>query len=368
MRSPLIPDQEEDAEIEDLRKNSPFVNNDEDQNITDDTFSNDEERGPVGRKQRKHRATDLRGSVVGYYTELHNDETIPFIKLKGYHQRNIVRLLTKYRGDQIVGVVSGCFLMYSLANHGQGIDINLSQAIVITLGSTTFPQQSASIAGGVFVGMSGIGVIINYGWLCLLAAIQSTIWVMFIHFELLVGFSGRLGVSAFISTNATLAIFAMPSRAVSWSFYGSPDKLWPESVHLVPSIIAVGSCIFICIVTGAIRVNAQVPLDPVTIGSQISLLGMLIVLPTNWKYGASCNAGLAVGSFLSMASVEYLPTVTDFAIAGLLAGLWKLFWDPFFLEFGGREGFMAFCGFVTYIAIKKTLARFFGKTAETKEK
>ena len=73
------------------------------------------------------------------------------------------------------------------------------------------------------------------------------------------------------------------------------------------------------------------------------------------RYTAQIDAGLAVGSFVAMASEQYLPTVFDFGGAGFLAGLWILFLDPFFLDFGGKKGFTSFCGFATYMVLSRLL-------------
>jgi hypothetical protein len=68
--------------------------------------------------------------------------------------------------------------------------------------------------------------------------------------------------------------------------------------------------------------------------------------------------GVATGAFLSMASIEYLPTVYDFILGGFFSGLWSLFFIPFFDGFAGKLGTMSWLGFCTYILLKKCILSF----------
>uniref|UniRef100_A0A7S4K8C6 Uncharacterized protein n=1 Tax=Odontella aurita TaxID=265563 RepID=A0A7S4K8C6_9STRA len=293
--------------------------------------------------------------VLDNYVEYADDTNIP--RLRG---KNEVKILAAIRSSHWVVlcavVTASCFLTYSLSNHEPFLRADLSQAIVVTLVLATLPEVAASAGAGAFAGMAGMAAIPNYGWLSLLALVVSVIWLSFHRFKILVGCGGRLGTCAFISMNVTVALVGMPSGAISWSLYGDGSKLWSDRLELIPSILTVAACTFLSAVGGAVRLKSKIPLNPVQAPTAIALLCMLILEPTGFSYTGHIDAGLAVGSFVAMASEQYLPSVLDFGAAGFLAGLWILFLDPFFLDFGGKKGFTSFCGFATYVSISKMIS------------
>lgn len=293
--------------------------------------------------------------VLDNYVEYMDETKIPRLRGKDDSNKLIAAIHSSHWAALCVVATTSCVLTYSISNHPPLLRADLAQAIVITIVLATFPEVAASAGAGAFAGMASLDTIPNYGWLALLALITSAVWTTFHHFKLLVGFGGRLGTCAFISMNITVAVFIMPSGVVPWSFYGNVHELWSEQLELVPSILSVVACMFLSAVGGAVRLNSKLPLNPVQAPTSIALLCMLILEPTGWKYTTQTDAGLAVGSFVAMASEQYLPSVLDFGAAGFLAGLWILFLDPFFLDFGGKKGFTSLCGFVTYIVISKVV-------------
>ncbi len=82
---------------------------------------------------------------------------------------------------------------------------------------------------------------------------------------------------------------------------------------------------------------------------------MFILEPATSSQLKQISNGLAVGSFVSMASTQNLPTILDFMAAGFVGGLFLLLLDPFFSGFGGRDGFSSFCGFTLWISARKLL-------------
>lgn len=252
-------------------------------------------------------------------------------------------------------VTASCCLVYSITNFAPNLRNDISQAIVITMVLATFPEVAASAGAGAFAGMASTNVIPHHGWLVLLAGTTSVTWLCFHKYNWLVGYGGRLGTCAFIAMNVTVAVFVMPAGQVPWSMYG--DRLWSERLAVVPSVLTVVACTFLSALGGWVRLKSKLPLNPVQAPTTIALLCMLILEPTGFRYTAQVDEGLAVGSFVAMASTsaQFLPTTLDFTAAGLIAGLWILFLDPFFLEFGGKKGFTAFCGFSTYLLLSRLL-------------
>jgi len=291
--------------------------------------------------------------VLDNYVEYTDDLKIP--RLRG---KDIDRVRAAFHNGShwlalSVTVTGSCLLTYSISNFEPNLNADLAQALVITMVLATFPEVAASSGAGAFAGMASATSVPNYGWLCLLAFLVSAVWWLFHRCKLLVGCGGRLGTCAFVAMNLTVALFAMPSGAVPWELYGDTGRLWAERLEVVPSLLEVVACAGIAAVGGAVRLKSKIPLNPVQAPTVIALLCMLILEPTGFVYTEQVDAGLAVGSFVAMASDQYLPTVLDFGAAGFLAGLWTLFLDPFFLGFGGKKGFTSFCGFATYVALSK---------------
>ena len=99
------------------------------------------------------------------------------------------------------------------------------------------------------------------------------------------------------------------------------------------------------------------PLNPIQIPTNISVFVMLwyeSIPGLTSLYRFYIGQGVVIGSFVAMGSTDkYLPTLWDYTLAGFVAGLWGLFWIPFFKGFGGKLGMIACCGFSTYILLKK---------------
>jgi hypothetical protein len=293
--------------------------------------------------------------VLDNYIEYNDDTKIPRLRGRATNNRLLEAIHDSHWGVLIAVVTSSCFMTYSLSNYSPFLRADVSQAIVITFLLATFPEVAASSGAGSFAGMVGLEVIPNHGWLTLLALVVSGVWMLFYHYKILVGCGGRLGTCAFISMNITNILFVMSSGTVPWSLYGDASQLWSDRLEIVPSILTVVASTFLSTAGGAVRLKSEFPLNPVAPPTTIALLCMLILEPTGFRYTDQVDAGFAVGSFVAMASYQYLPSVLDFAGAGFTAGLWILVLDPFFLSFGGKKGFTSFCGFATYVALSRML-------------
>lgn len=323
------------------------------------TNATSDESGPstgcLRSTSRSHKPPTDYNFVLDDYVEYSDGTKIP--RLRG---RDVGKLISAIHSSHpavlCVVLIVSCFLTYSISNHAPYLRADVAQAVVVTLVLATFPEVAASAGAGAFAGMAGTGAVPHYGWLALLAVLTSAVWWTFHRFKLLVGCSGRLGTCAFLGMNATVAVFGMPSGAVPWSFYADTTRLWSERLEILPSVLTVAASTFLSVVGGGVRLKAKIPLNPVQAPTTIALLCMLVMEPTGYIYTEQIDAGFAVGSFVAMASDQYLSSILDFGGAGFVAGLWSLFLDPFFLEFGGKKGFTSFCGFVTYVTISKVVS------------
>jgi hypothetical protein len=351
------------------------------------------------RQQQRHQQASVSVSVsegeysVEYYTEFHNDLEIPTlggIKIQEAddpdhpdhpdreNYTNKVRQMIS-DGDipiQALSLLIGCYFTYTITLYIDCINAVVAQAITLALACSAYPQLSASIGVGVFAGMTSL-VQTNYGWLTMYIVITIILWLLVFHkYKFLVGFGGRLGTCAFIGQNITqlimIGISSLPSSTLNstWSSsYGSLSSLWSTSIltneegneNMIYVGLLFGGITINTVITGLIATTSKIPLNPIQAPTNISLFVMLIfesIYPNSNNdnnYKQIFVEGVAIGAFLSMASIKYLPTVYDFILSGFCCGLWTLFFIPFFNGFGGKLGAMSCLGFCTYILLKKII-------------
>ena len=256
-----------------------------------------------------------------------------------------------------VSTVSACFLVYSITTSGghQGHSItipnaNVSAFVVVILIGAVLPQLDVSVAIGTYTAMASPQTIVNYGWLTLLAFTTATIWLLGLRYNLLLGYSGRLGTLAFVAMNITFIIVAA-TGAAPWDRYGSKNLLWAQVLTWENSVLLVASTSVSAVLAAFYRIHSRVLINPVTAATFTALLPMLIVMSIDYRYISFIIQGLATGAFVGMASFDLLGrSAVAFGVVGLFSGLWALFLQPFFLGFGGKEGFVAFLGANTYLA------------------
>jgi hypothetical protein len=304
--------------------------------------------------------------------ELHNDAEIPI--LRGAHPDRIRKMVSD--GDipiQVLALLIGCYLTFTITLYIDCINALVAQAITITLACSAYPQLSASAAVGALAGMTSL-LDNNYGWLTLLIFITIVLWLfVFNKYKLLLGFGGRLGVCVFIAQNILelimIAMSLIPSSTLNstGSAYGSSSNLWSSSIlyNRNENIIFIGmifcSITINTVITGLITTTSKIPLNPIQVPTNVSLFVMLIFLSIpnlDDNHKQYIGESVATGAFLSMAGIEYLPTVYDFILAGFFSGLWSILFIPFFDGFAGKLGTMSFLGFCTYILLKKCILSF----------
>lgn len=247
----------------------------------------------------------------------------------------------------------------------------------------------------------------NYVWLLILATIVGLIWCFVItnsKLKILDGYAGRLGTTTFIGMNATMLVIFGPLGIIDWNryYYGlyhivhaaeaedassssSSSSLlasawtWTEEVE-----VAIGyalAVLWLGCIAGATRIYHQryvqkwikdstslslvsppklqqpEPLNNVLIPVLWALMSMLIVNSTNYRHAFGLYNGFAVGSYVAMASLQKIPTVTRFITVSFVAACWGLALTPFFVGFAGKSGFTSMCGHVTHALLEKLIKR-----------
>ena len=309
--------------------------------------------------------------VLDDYIEEHNNDAIPRIhSYRGEVEKNKFIAAISRRSsrcetflehaDDVVTIVASCLLTYSIIHYEPFLPSVAAQAIVVIIVLITCPELSGAAGAGAYAGMGSRDVIINYGWLSFLAVVVSICWLVFNRFRIFLGYGGRIGTCVFPST-CIVALIAMLSGKVPWNLYGDIDFLWAQKLELYTSIFTVLASTVLSTVVGTIRLHSGVPLNPMQTPTVLVLLCVLILWPATGGMNDQIAHGLVVGSYVSMASTERLSTTFDFTGAGFVAGLFDLLLTPFFIGFGGRDGFAAFCGFLTYVSVSKLMKRLMGK-------
>ena len=119
---------------------------------------------------------------------------------------------------------------------------------------------------------------------------------------------------------------------------------WEDSLY---SLVA---CVFLAATAGYWRLLAKVPVNPVLLPTAWALFCMLgsSLFDRHNTYNASLLDGFAVGAYVGMSSLDKLRSFSSFAGAGFAAGAWIVVGRPFCLGFGGKSGFTAMLGVVSF--------------------
>ncbi|CAJ1937037.1 unnamed protein product [Cylindrotheca closterium] len=287
------------------------------------------------------------------------------------------------------------------------VQIAIMTVITLVAASPLSSTQVIPVAIGAFVG--GQNIIgstgpffqenntqirpINYAWLLLLSIVVGLCFVVFVERKILDGYAGRLGTTTFLGMNIVMVSIYGPLGVVDWDryYYGFSHIIhvaeedstldwaeawsWTEEVEL--AIGYVWAVIWLGWISGVTRILHQeymqkwdsshevnvgvplaspspsssprpVPLNNVTVPVLWALLSMLIINATEYKHASGLYNGFAVGSYVGMASLQKISSISRFAFVSLLASLWGLALTPVFVGFAGKSGFTAMLGHATY--------------------
>jgi len=289
--------------------------------------------------------------VVKEYTELHNDEHIAYTVMKGPGLRNkaAIKIAAAARDAhwlvQCMAMYTAAFLTHRYAHTGPKVGGNLAQATVVILACQIAPQLSAPSAMGAYLGISSTDVIPRLEWLAVLCALGCVTWLLVSHFKVLVGFGGRIGITAFLTCHALQLLLAMPLGSVPWVRYGDVNTLWDATITAQKAVASLAGASFSATLAKLLRDTGGALENPITGATVASLLCFLTLssLPECRAMDDWMN-GIGVGSFVGMASTERLPTTNAFTLAGLLAGCSALLLSPFCQGWAGFQGTAAFLG------------------------
>ena len=313
----------------------------------------------------------FRAVSIREYTELHNDETIRYMHYDPEEKRAAT---APGRAAQVLGKVEELYkkahvvvqaltvglavlLTYSIATRGHTLGANLGQATVNTLAGLVMPHLAAPVGAGAYAGM--VSALPSYGWVTFLAVNTSISWFLVSRWKLMVGYSGRLGTTAFVPCFFTVMICCGANDA-QWDVYyrsGNWDDLTTERCLVTVMAVALAA-ILTRLVSTHVGVFPNLA-NPVSAGSAVALVAMLCVDVTDYRYKNAILSGIGQGTFTGMASVQRL-SLWQVAAAGLIGGGLALLIHPFFNGFGGKQGFTAFLSCLPFIASEAIRAKLKG--------
>ena len=325
-------------------------------------------------------ATVPKQVTFGAYYDTHNDEIIPELRhvelatdRDEANSKSFDRRIQKLINDapplvQMAATFLGSTLMYAIMQsqrHQAGdLDGQILTMILVTLCGSTVPHLITAFACGVYAGSVSSATLPSYGWVILLGVITSIVWQIVSTYKLMLGFSGRLGASAFTGMNLTAIIAFGVSPSVDFTRYGNFNELW-GNITFEEALVTVLACVFLASTASYFRLIATVPVNPVLVPSACALCCMILISLIDYKYNPNIFGGFAVGSYVAMAAESRLPNLKYFATVGLVAGLWIVVLQPFFLGFGGKSGFTAMVGYSTCLIVQKLNKKFFKKNKES---
>ena len=324
----------------------------------------DDSKSPIGISPTKSISLRQRPVTFGAYYDDHNNEMIPeLVEAKapdnGTQSEPWVHQLQKIIAKappsiQMLSTILACLLTHALINQQPHIDLQITTMLLVTLCGATFPHLITAVGCGVYAGSASPETIPSYPWIVLLGVLTSFAWQIVSSSGLLLGYSGRLGATAFLSMNVTALIVFSLDRTVAFDRYGSLESLsWEDMPVLEEAVISLFACMFLACTAGYFRLISTVPVNPVLVPSAWALFCMLITSCTEYRFSSSVLSGYAVGAYVAMASEARLSGVWQFVIVGWIAGIWNVFLEPLFLGFGGKGGFTAMIAYSTYRFLQK---------------
>jgi hypothetical protein len=300
--------------------------------------------------------------TFGAYYDTHNDEMIPELrrvesKTEVVGAQRLQKLINN--APPVVRMVAtnlACILTHAVMKAHPGLDFQVMTMILVTLCGSTLPHLITAVACGVYAGSVTANTLPSYPWVILLAFFTSIVWQVVSTFKLMLGFSGRLGASAFMGMNFTAVIAFAASPSVDYDRYGNLDQLWDDTTW-EEALVTIAACVFLASSASYFRLIATVPVNPVLVPSAWALFCMFLMSLADYEHNPSIFGGFAVGAYVAMAAESRLPNVGYFATVGLIAGFWIIFLKPFFLGFGGKSGFTAMVGYSSFLTVRTLLRK-----------
>ncbi|OLQ10940.1 Calpain-15 [Symbiodinium microadriaticum] len=243
--------------------------------------------------------------ILEEYEELHNDDRM--FEARHFALGNLAAKLAHWRPR-----VGG----------------DLAQATLITLCGHLAPPLTAPFAFGAFTGVLSPKLAPGYHWLALLLLVGCILWLLVSHFKVFVGFGGRVGFTAFCSCYLVQAVVLMPVGAVEYRAVNILADMLLDGAKVASvrvayeqrvwqkDVISVLAPVFGAVTANFLRSCGASLENPITGATSGSLTAFLVLSVSGWSFAPVAMNGFAVGSFVGMASFEYLPTTSSWDIRG----------------------------------------------------
>lgn len=248
-------------------------------------------------------------------------------------------------------IVSTSGMLTFILNNKVGLEAVTASAIVGIIGVVLLEKYQTQIFCGSFVGMASSNIFVDYKHV-FMATVMADIIFNGLKYEF-VGFGGKLGAIAFIST-MIVSIFLGKEFDISTVKY-----LREEFVNI--------NIIFLFILGGIATyyLNEKTKLGAVLSSSIIGLLGSIILLNIiGSQDGKIFIVALYSGTFIGMTTKDRIPEKKYIILASVIAAVVYNYTQSAFIGLGGKLGII---GFGSVIAVSGFLKAFRIKRFKSEE-
>eukprot|EP00535_Pseudo-nitzschia_heimii_P003074 CAMPEP_0197193788 /NCGR_PEP_ID=MMETSP1423-20130617/27998_1 /TAXON_ID=476441 /ORGANISM="Pseudo-nitzschia heimii, Strain UNC1101" /LENGTH=353 /DNA_ID=CAMNT_0042647081 /DNA_START=688 /DNA_END=1748 /DNA_ORIENTATION=- len=277
---------------------------------------------------------------------------------------------------RIVITIATCYLTWFA--QAEYSNVMASSALTLICSMVFDKRLGQAAFCGSFAGMCSMAIIPTKNLALILGLVTSMCHELFIHFgNAFLGVGGRLGTTAFVATSAVAYRTGIPTGLGKYAFAGGSKALklsalkWDST--LLPWALwhAVGSVATIILREIS---DDSAAADPVRASAVVGMAGALLLHHDKAAalavYGGSFT-GMSLPSKLMSLEVSsrrltisnVLALLLTFAVAGAVGGIihgatinWKI-WPG---GWGGKAGFCALLGCLTYRMMSEILAKMFG--------
>lgn len=240
----------------------------------------------------------------------------------------------------VLSIVLGGLSTFLIGNYF-GINSVIMAGAVGIVANMFFKEYQIPIYCGSFAGMASALIFTDVYQIFISTLFTGILFIL--SQEILKGFGGKLGATAFFGTFMTVVLYGKYHETLSYT-----------QVNIQIEII-------ICFILGAIFAH-QVHLltgKSTVLTSGVSGVLAGIILPIIYSVnGLTFAAALFSGAFLGMTGEGRFTKTSYFLLASVVGGIIFIYSQPYFNGLGGKLGAIAFISSLTMTQVKMALSHF----------
>lgn len=240
----------------------------------------------------------------------------------------------------VASIIAGGLFTFVVGNY-LGINAVIMAGFVGVIANLFFKEYQVPIYCGSFAGMASALIFTNVTLIFVSTLFTGILFIL--SQEILKGFGGKLGATAFFGTFITVVL------------YGKYHET------LVDTQVSIQIEIIVCFVIGAILAHQLHLITGKSTVLTSGISGVLagILLPIIFKAnGLTLAAALFSGAFLGMTGEERFKKTSYFLVASIIGGIIFIYSQPYFNGLGGKLGAIAFISSLTMTQVKIAISHF----------